>query len=135
MRGPKVFVVEDDAIILMALQSMLEELGCEVSGRATSLDGGVRLAATVEADLAIVDLSLAGRTARPVIDVLARRGIPVIASRGYDLAGTAGIVNGIALRGTLQKPYTLGQLEAALKAALDSEAAAAAPVMPAAGGG
>lgn len=120
MRGTKVFVVDDDAIILMALRSMLEELGCEVSGAATSLDDGVRLAATVDADMAIVDLSLAGRRALPVIEALARRNIPVVASSGYDLAGMDGAgMAGIEVHGTLPKPYSLTQLEAAVKAALD----------------
>jgi len=120
LRGTKVFVVDDDAIILMALRSMLEELGCEVSGTATSLDDGVRLAATVDADMAIVDLSLAGRRALPVIEALARRNIPVVASSGYDLAGMDGAgMAGIEVHGTLPKPYSLTQLEAAVKAALD----------------
>lgn len=121
MRRTKVFVVDDEVIILMSLQSMLEELACDVSGTATSLDEGVRLAATVEADVAIVDRSLAGHKALPIIEVLARRNIPVIASSGYDLAG----MDGITVRGKLQKPYTMTQLEAALKAALDGQSAAA----------
>ncbi len=121
MRRTKVFVVDDEVIILMSLQSMLEELACDVSGTATSLDEGVRLAATVEADVAIVDLSLAGHKALPIIEVLARRNIPVIASSGYDLAG----MDGITVHGKLQKPYTMTQLEAALKAALDGQSVAA----------
>ena len=119
MRRTKVFVVDDEVIILMSLRSMLEELGCEVSGTATSLADGLRLAATVEADLAIVDLSLAGRRALPVIEALTRRNIPVVASSGYDLTG----MDGIQVHGTLPKPYSLSQLEAAVKAVLDGAAA------------
>jgi DNA-binding NarL/FixJ family response regulator len=121
LRGTKVFVVDDEIIILMSLQSMLEELECQISGTATSLDEGVRLAGTVEADVAIVDFSLAGKKALPVIEILARRNIPVVASSGYDLAG----MDGVKVRGKLQKPYTLMQLEAAVKAALDGQSAAA----------
>ncbi len=119
MRRTKVFVVDDEVIILMSLRSMLEELGCEVSGTATSLDEGVRLAATVKADMAIVDLSLAGRKALPIIEVLARRNIPVVASSGYDLDG----MDGVEVHGKLQKPYSLTQLEAVVKQALDGPAA------------
>jgi len=120
LRRTKVFVVDDEVIILMSLRSMLEEVGCDVSGTATSLEEGMRLAGTVEADLAIVDLSLAGRSALPIIEVLARRTIPVIASSGYDLAGMDGAgMAGIEVHGTLPKPYSLTQLEAAVKAALD----------------
>jgi len=134
LRRTKVFVVDDEVIILMSLRSMLEEVGCDVSGTATSLEEGMRLAGTVEADLAIVDLSLAGRSALPIIEVLARRTIPVIASSGYDLAG----MDGVAVHGKLQKPYSLIQLEAAVKAALDKTAldgaAVPPPVVPPAGG-
>lgn len=134
MRRTKVFVVDDEVIILMSLRSMLEELGCEVSATATSLDEGVHLAETVEADLAIVDLSLAGRRALPIIEVLARRNIPVVASSGYDLAG----MEGVEVHGKLQKPYSLIQLETAVKDALGKTAldGAAVPpsVVPPAGG-
>lgn len=115
MRRTKVFVVDDEIIILMSLQSMLEELDHVVAGTAASLDEGVRLAGTVDADVAIVDLSLAGKKAHPIIEVLAQRNIPVIASSGYDLGG----MDGMTVRGRLQKPYTLGQLDATVKAALD----------------
>lgn len=123
MRSTKVFVVDDEIIILMSLQSMLEELDCVVAATATSLDEGVRLAGTVEADVAIVDFSLAGKKALPVIEILARRNIPVIASSGYDLAG----MDGVKVHGKLQKPYTLIQLETAVKAALDGRSAASLP--------
>lgn len=115
MPRTKVFVVDDEIIILMSLRSMLEELDHVVVGTATSLDEGVRLAGTVEADVAIVDLSLAGRKAQPIIELLVQRKIPVIASSGYDLAG----MDGMTVHGKLQKPYTLGQLEAAVKSAVD----------------
>jgi DNA-binding NarL/FixJ family response regulator len=115
LRRTKVFVVDDEIIILMSLQSMLEELDHVVAGTAASLDEGVRLAGTVDADVAIVDLSLAGKKAHPIIEVLARRNIPVIASSGYDLGG----MDGMTVRGRLQKPYTLDQLDATVKAALD----------------
>lgn len=121
MRRTKVFVVDDEIIILMSLQSMLEELDHVVAGTATSLDEGVRLAGTVDADVAIVDLSLAGKKAHPIIEVLARRNIPVIASSGYDLGG----MDGMTVRGRLQKPYTLDQLDGAVKAALGGSSAAA----------
>lgn len=118
MRRKKVFVVDDEIVLVMSLESMLAELGYDVVGSATSLDEGVDKAGALEADVAVIDMSLAGKTSQPIIDVLMRRSIPVVASSGYDLAEMRG-KDGWSKHVMLQKPYTLSQLEAAVKAALD----------------
>lgn len=118
MRRKKVFVVDDEIVLVMSLESMLAELGYDVAGSATALDEGVRKAGALEADVAIIDMSLAGQTSHPIIEVLMRRNIPVVASSGYDLAEMRG-KDGWSKHVMLQKPYTLSQLDVAVKAALD----------------
>lgn len=120
MRRTKVFVVDDEILILMSLQSTLAELDYDVVGTAASLGEGVRKAGTLEADVAIVDLTIAGRTSDPIIDVLVRRNIPVVASSGHDLK-TLRDKDGWSGHVLLQKPYTSEQLQAALKSALEGK--------------
>lgn len=121
MRRTKVFVVDDEILILMSLQATLAELDYDVVGTAASLGEGVRKAGTLEADVAIVDLTIAGRKADPIIDVLVRRNIPVVASSGHDLKALRdkdGWSDGWSGHVLLQKPYTSEQLQSALKSAL-----------------
>jgi DNA-binding NarL/FixJ family response regulator len=69
-----VFAVEDEALVLMTLEDSLDELGCQIVARASLLEEAVALACTVQCDVAILDINLAGRLVTPVADVLSERG-------------------------------------------------------------
>ena len=77
-RKCRVIAVEDEALVLLLLQDMLTELGCEIAGSATRLDSALRLAIDGEFDLAILDVNLHGKRIDPIADAIAGRGLPII---------------------------------------------------------
>ena len=111
--GPRILVVEDEAMVSMMLEDMLEDLGCAVVGPAASVAAGLALARTAEVDAAVLDVNLAGDKAFPIADVLAERGIPFVYATGY---GRAGLRAEDGDRPVVQKPYSLQDLERNLRA-------------------
>ena len=80
----QLFVVEDQAIIALELQSLLQELGHEVVALAGNLDDALQLAEEVDAvDAALLDLDLGGRSSLPVARLLQDRGIPCLLCTGH----------------------------------------------------
>ena len=112
--GPRVLVVEDEAMVAMMLEDMLVELGCEIVGPASSLKAGLALVAAGGLDAAVLDVNLAGEKAFPIADALAKHGIPFVYATGY---GRAGLRSEDEPRLVVQKPYTLPDLARSLRAA------------------
>jgi CheY-like chemotaxis protein len=116
LAGIRVLVVEDEALVLLSLEDMLTELGCDVVV-AMRVDDALAKASALTFDVALLDVNVAGRRVDPVAELLARRGIPFILSTGYE------DVSGLQLpgaRATLNKPYLSENLKAALRTALGS---------------
>ena len=82
VRGARLILVEDEALLALDLQDMLEEMGCLVVGTAGRLEDALVLAET-EFDLALLDMNLAGARIDPVARRIAERGIPIIFVTGY----------------------------------------------------
>ncbi len=112
--GPRVLVVEDEAMVSMMLEDMLLDLGCELVGPAASLAEGLELATREEFDFAVLDVNLAGEKVFPIADALAQRGLPFVYATGY---GRAGLRDEDTSRPVVQKPYSLQELSAKLEAA------------------
>jgi CheY-like chemotaxis protein len=114
LAGKRVLVVEDESLIAMLVEGYLEELGCVVAGSAARLPDALAMAGVVEADLAVLDINLDGQLSYPVAERLRARGVRVVFATGYGVAGLPA-----ALRGSpvLPKPFSLEQLDAALRAA------------------
>ena len=71
---PRVFIVEDEALIALELEDLLCELGYSVCGHAARGDSAVVQVPAVKPDILLLDVSLAG--ALTGVDVLvALRGI------------------------------------------------------------
>jgi DNA-binding NtrC family response regulator len=120
-RGPlSVFVVEDEALVALNLEDMLADLGCSIVGPAMRVD---RARAMIEggmsADVAILDVNVAGEQVFPIAEMLAARGVPIVFATGYDRDGLPEAWHG---RTILQKPYTLDDVSRSLKAAVDGKA-------------
>jgi CheY-like chemotaxis protein len=111
LEGLRVLVVEDEALLSLALQDMLTDLGCIVAGQAARLEAALALAGTVECDAAILDLNLAGKRVDPVVEVLTRRGIPIVFATGYGQAGVDPRHQGGPV---LEKPFGIEELRRAL---------------------
>ncbi len=105
--GVRVLIVEDEAMILMLLQDMLEDLGCIVVGMASEIDEARRTARESDLDLAILDVNLGGTETYPVADILRGRGIPYVFSTGY---GASSLHADHQDRPTLQKPFVEADL-------------------------
>lgn len=102
-------------LILMGIEDMLAELGCEDVTAAPSV---VRALALIEAqkfDVAMLDANLGGETSNAIADALAARQIPFFFATGYrDLGADIGHQN----RKVLNKPFQLSDLERSFREAL-----------------
>jgi DNA-binding NtrC family response regulator len=113
--GLKVLIVEDEFLILLSLEKMLDELGCEVVASAHRVAKALAMLDTVGAAAAVLDVNVAGEPVYPVAEALAARGIPLVFTTGY---GDSGIAPPWKDWPIVQKPFSQDQLERALKAAL-----------------
>jgi CheY-like chemotaxis protein len=117
--GTRVFIAEDEALVLMTLEDSLEALGCEIVGSALNVDDALAKGVALAFDVAILDVNLAGRSVAPVADLLAGRGIPFVFASGY---GPSGLPAQHRDRPLLAKPYVASELHAALLQALPRQA-------------
>jgi CheY-like chemotaxis protein len=82
VRELSLFLVEDEALIRMMMVQMVEELGHRVVAEASSVREALPLAETVEFDLALLDVNLAGESVVPIAITIQRRGLPFLFSTG-----------------------------------------------------
>jgi CheY-like chemotaxis protein len=122
--GARIFIVEDEALVLMTLEDSLEALGCKVAASAVALDDALAKSGALAFDVAILDVNLAGRSVEPVADLLARRGIPFVFASGY---GRSGLPIHHRDRPLLAKPYVVSEIRTALLKALSQQAGAVDP--------
>jgi CheY-like chemotaxis protein len=115
LKGLRVFIVEDEAMIWMLIQDTLADIGCLVAGIAARLDEAIANATSLDFDLAIIDVNLNGVRAYPLAEALVNRGIPVLFVTGY---GEAGVPDNFRRIPLLSKPFEQRDLERALAKAL-----------------
>jgi CheY-like chemotaxis protein len=115
LAGMRVFIVEDEALILDTHQDMLEGLGCSVVASALRVDEALAKLASLEFDVAVLDVNVAGDRIDPVADLLAERGMPFLFASGYGRGSLPAAHHGRVL---LTKPYRKADLRAALHALL-----------------
>jgi len=120
LQGIRVFVVEDEALVLLELLDVLAELGCVVAGSALRLDDAMAKAHDIECDLAVLDVNVAGQRIDEVAHILTRRGIPFLFVSGYERTALPPEFQALPL---LTKPYTKATLKNALLACLPEPAA------------
>ena len=109
--GLRVFVAEDEFHVLQLIEDMLLELGCTVVDSVSGLHTALERAAVTQAEAAVLDVNLHGKTIFPVAQILRDRGIPIIFSTGY---GRDGIDRQWKSYPVVQKPFAIEQLEATL---------------------
>lgn len=112
IRGTRVLIVEDQPIIALALADSLTEMGAVVAGAASSIGEALKLASTIEADVAVLDLWLGDALAYPVGDILHQRGIPFVVISGAARAEEPATVRDAP---RLIKPFMADELLAALR--------------------
>lgn len=99
----RVLVVEDEMLVLMALEDMLADLGCESVTVAATVEQAVALVESQDFDAAFLDMNINGQRSDLVADALAARGVPFAFSTGYSKRDP-GVGVG-AGRPVLKKPF------------------------------
>jgi DNA-binding NtrC family response regulator len=79
----RALVAEDSAHVLFSLEALLEAGDIEIVGTAATLAGIRKLAETVPADVAILDVNLNGEMVFPAADLLIECGVPIVFTTGY----------------------------------------------------
>jgi CheY-like chemotaxis protein len=127
-RSLRILIVEDEAIVSLFLQGLLVDMGHHVTGIAPSLRTALAITAGTRSDLAIVDIGLAGDGGDGIDTAVAlreRHGVPSVLMTGIrfdDLPTRVRRAQPLAL---LMKPYTEGDVDQALTAAISQIPASA----------
>jgi CheY-like chemotaxis protein len=102
LSGRSILVVEDEMLVMLNIQGMLADLGCESVILAATVDEALLLLDTAVVDAAMLDVNLNGERSFPVADALVRRGVPFMFSSGY---GIMSLPAAYRDRPLLAKPY------------------------------
>jgi CheY-like chemotaxis protein len=116
LTGRRVLVVEDEMLVLMAIEDMLADLGCDSVTAAASVEKALTLIEAEQFDVAILDVNLGGQRSYPIAEALTNRCIPFAFSTGY---GGHGVHEGYGNGSVLNKPYDNAQLIKVLSALLE----------------
>ncbi|MBS9478790.1 response regulator [Ancylobacter radicis] len=122
LSGRRIFLVEDEALVAMMIESMIEELGGTVVATKSGVNEALDFVAAShsEIDVALLDLNLNGKRSYDVAQAASGHGIPVVFATGY---ADDDIVETWRGRPVLAKPFQLADLEGALARALSGPAA------------
>ncbi|WP_051955528.1 response regulator [Beijerinckia mobilis] len=109
---PRILIVEDEPFILLTLEDMLSDLGCEVAASATRISEALEFIGNRPIDGALLDVNLGDQKIDPVADRLAAIGCPFVFTTGY---GRSGVPHTHMERGVLQKPFRMDDLARVLR--------------------
>lgn len=115
LSGRKVLVVEDEMLVMMMIEDMLADLGCEAITTAATVDQALRHLGNGSFDVAMLDMNLGGASSESVADALALHQVPFIYSTGNTGNDTR---QGHSDRPVLRKPFRAETLEQLLTVAL-----------------
>ena len=76
LKGVRVLVVEDDAILLMELEEVLEAAGAEIVGLCRTVKDALARLESNRVSAAVLDVRIGNETIAPVARQLGRRGTP-----------------------------------------------------------
>ena len=107
MRGLRVLVVEDVAVLAWRVRDVLQHAGAEVVGPAPDVPRALALLAGRDVDAAVLDMNLNGEPADPIADALAARGVPFVFLTGYGSGSAEGRHAGRPTLGKPLKPQSL----------------------------
>ena len=112
MNAPRVLIVEDEAVIAMALEMFLEELGAHVVATAGNVQEALQKATSEDFDIAFLDVNLNGQKAHVLPGVLERRRKPFAFVTGY---GEQGVLEAHADAPVVAKPFSRDAVSTALE--------------------
>ena len=117
LSGRRLLVVEDEMLVLMNIEDMLADLGCESVALAATVDQAIALIDTQRFDAALLDMNLNGQKSHAVADKLAAHGVPFVFSTGYS---GQDMREGYRDRPLLKKPFGSEELAEILGRLLSS---------------
>ena len=115
LSGRSILIIEDEMLILMMIEDMLADLGCESVSVASKIGQAITLIDGQVFDAAMVDLNLSGVESYPIADALMARDVPYFFSTGSSVAN---IRHGYREQDVLKKPFTFDQLSDMLSRSL-----------------
>jgi CheY-like chemotaxis protein len=112
LAGRCVLVVEDEMLIVMMIEEMLSDLGCESVITASSVDQALAKIKAHAFDVAMLDSNLDGHSSDPIAEALAARGVPFFFVTGQK---SGGMGRGYPDRPVLMKPFNFESLDAGFR--------------------
>jgi len=106
LSGRRILIVEDDTLLLMTIEDVLADLGCESVVSASTVDTAVSLVNGQVFDAAVLDMTLNGISSRAVADALAARGVPFVVATG----NRDDMWDGFRDRAVIRKPFKYDEL-------------------------
>jgi len=123
LAGNRVMIVEDEALVAMALREALDELGFSVLGPFNRISEAMIALRNNHIDAAVLDVNLGGELIYPLADVLTADHVPFVFITGY---GAEEIEPRYARAPVLQKPIEASALKSVfVRAAAISDATTA----------
>jgi CheY-like chemotaxis protein len=108
LAGRRILVVEDEMVLVMFIEELLADSGCETVASAATVEQALALLDSQPPfDCAMLDLNLKGSLSYPVADAMAARAVPFLFVTGY---GMHGIHDRYRDRPVLQKPFEYEEL-------------------------
>ena len=78
LSGRRILIVEDEILLLMTIEDVLADLGCESVVSASTVDRAISLIDGQVFDAAVLDMTLNGTSSHAVAEALAARGVPFV---------------------------------------------------------
>jgi PAS domain S-box-containing protein len=118
--GPRVLVVEDEALVAMMIQECLAEFGYQVIGPISTTTEAAAKAKDGQFEAAVLDINLGDGAVYPIADMLAARGVPFVFVTGYEADSVDSRFRNIPI---LQKPIERDMLRRIFAVAAKASAA------------
>jgi CheY-like chemotaxis protein len=112
LAGRRILVVEDSPVVGPFTADILGELGCEVVGPAPNMAAARGLVEAGGFDAALMDVHIRGERVFPLCDMLEAKAVPFVLTSGY---ADWQVPEKLRERPRVQKPYTIDQIEKALR--------------------
>ena len=103
----RVLVIEDETLILMMIEGMLSDLGCQSITAAATIEKALALIDAQAFDAAMLDMNMNGNPSHPVAEALVARGVPFVYCTGNNSHKPMDVSHG---QPVLKKPFEYEQL-------------------------
>jgi CheY-like chemotaxis protein len=112
LQGLRILIAEDETLVLMEIEDMLRDLGCEIVGPVSTVAAALVAIEESGLDGALLDMNLHGERILPAIKKLLAQGVPFLLVTGY--AGDTRDEPELKDAPRLTKPFSLQGLGAAM---------------------